>query len=431
MTWLERVRPAVTLTAPEGGDPFVGKWRGSPRSLEKKLGMFDYPGLVGTVVQDLGCRSWLWPMTIYFDGPDNDKEANRFSLALTQSGQWSVIHPIYGFRGLQLISATERNMPVEEGGYTAFELEWIEPIDPATLKTAAELSDQIGFQSDLVNGSAADDFLNNIRNASATDSWSIGAAVDKITGPIDQILGPIAAASDAVFEAQNQIQRGLQDVLNAAVLQPLALVGQIQQLVQNPLRAIQDIKTRLNAYGNLAAELFGMTPTGTSNFMRNQGAVQELTFTSIMVSNAKIANTRPSTVVVPNVGGLKSRKSVNETAAQVLDAHVALNDVLEETQSQFDGEPITNQWVTQRRTHYQTAQLAGLSAAYLLSSSFDLKAERRLVLDRPRVPVDLAMELYSGPGENDENINLFLDSNDLHGNDILWLPALREVVFYA
>lgn len=431
MTYIERLRPFITLTAPEGGDPFVAKWRGSPRSLEKKLGMFDYPGIVGTVVQDLGCRSWLWPMTIYFDGPDNDKEANRFGIALTQTGPWSVIHPIYGFRGLQLISATERDMPVDEGGYTAFQLEWIEPIDPATLKTAAELSDQIGFQADLVNGSAADQFLDNMRNASATDTWSIGAAVAKITGPIDQVLGPIAAASDAVFETQNQIQRGLQDVMNAAILQPLALVGQIQQLVQNPLRAMNDISARLNAYGNLAADLFGMTPTGTSNFMRNQGAVQELTFASIMVSNAKIANTRPSTTVVPNVGGLKSRKSVNATAEQVLDAHVALNDALEETQVAFEGEPITNQWVTQRQTHYQTAQIAGLAAAYLISSSFDLKAERRQVLGRPRVPVELAMDLYNGPGENDENIDLFIDSNDLHGNDILYLPAGREVVFYA
>lgn len=431
MTYEQRLRPAVTLTAPEGGDPFVAKWRGSPRSLEKKLGMFEYPGIVGTVVQDLGCRSWLWPMTIYFDGPDNDKEANRFGLALTQTGQWSVIHPVYGFRGLQLISATERNMPVDEGGYTAFQLEWIEPIDPATLKTAAELSDQIGFQADIVNGSAADQFLDNIRNASATDTWSIQAAVDKITGPIDQVLGPIAAASDAVFETQNQIQRGLQDVLNAAVLQPLSLVGQIQQLVQNPLRAMTDISARLNAYGNLAAELFGMTPTGTSNFMRNQGAVQELTFTSIMVSNAKIANTRPSTTAVPNVGGLRSRKAVNSTAEQVLDAHVALNDALEETQVQFEGEPITNQWVTQRKTHYQTARIAGLGAAYLISSAFDLNAERRQVLDRPRVPVELAMELYKGPGENDENIDLFIESNGLHGNDIIWLPAGREVVFYA
>jgi hypothetical protein len=431
MSYLTRLRPVITLTAPEGGEPFEAKWRGSPKTLEKKLGMFDYPGILGTVVQDLGVRSWLYPMTIFFDGADNDIEANRFQLALSQTGQWSVIHPVYGFRGLQLISATERDMPVDEGGYTAFQLEWIEPIDPATLQTAAELSDQIGFQSDLVNGSAADQFLENIRNLSATDAFSISAAVDKITGPIDSILGPIAAASDAVFETQNQIQQGLQAVLNAAVLQPLSLVGQIQQLVQNPLRAITDIKTRLNAYGNLAGELFGMTPGTTDNFNRNQGAVQELTFASIMVSNAKIANTPPSRTGVPNVGGLRSRAAVNDTANQIAQTHIELNDKLEETQTVFEDQPITNQWISQRDTHYQTAQLAGLSVAYLISSSFDLNVERRQVLNRPRATVALAMELYDGPGEDDQNIDLFIESNDLHGDDILRIPAGREVVFYA
>jgi hypothetical protein len=41
------------------------------------------------------------------------------------------------------------------------------------------------------------------------------------------------------------------------------------------------------------------------------------------------------------------------------------------------------------------------------------------------------MELYDGPGEDDQNIDLFIESNDLHGDDILRIPAGREVVFYA
>jgi hypothetical protein len=429
-TWLERIRPIIKLTSPNGSE-FEAKWRGNTRRRDNKMAMFDFPGIVGTVVQNLGFRSWLWPMTIFFDGVDNDKEAFRFATATGETGQWGVIHPIYGFKGLDMISVAERNLPIEEGGYTAFELEFIESIDPLTLKTAAEMSDQIGFQSDLVNVSAADQFLANIRNQSATDTWSIGAAVDKITGPINQILGPISEASDAVFETQNQIQRGLQDILNAAVLQPLSLAGQIQQLVQNPLRAITDIKTRLNAYGDLAGELFGLTPSETDNKSRNQAAVQELTMTSIVVSNAKIANTKPSRTGIPSVGGLNSRKVVNDTANQIGQSHVAINDNLEETQVVFEDVPIENQWVSQKETHYQTAQITGLAISYLISSSFDLRIERRFTLDRPRIPVMLAMELYNGPGEADENIDLFLESNDLHGLDILRLPAGREVIYYA
>jgi hypothetical protein len=429
-TYIERLRPVVKLTSPNG-TVFEGKWLGSPRSAEKRLGLFNYPGIIGTVVQDLGMTSWMWPMTVYFDGPDNDKVANKFGIAVLETGIWGVIHPVYGFRGLQLISVTERNMPVDEGGYTAFELDFIEPIDPLTLKTAAEMSDQIGFQSDLVSISAADQFLANARLASASDQFSLESAINAVTGPINSILGPIAEASDRVFETQNAIQRGIQEVLTAGILQPLSLAGQIQQLVQNPLRAITDIKARLSAYADLASSLFGMTPEQPDNKGRNFAAVQELTLTSVMTSNALIANTKPETVGVPSVGGLRSRKDVHETADDIANSHVVMTDEMEEVQAVFEDEPIENQYISQSLTHFDTAQLTGSALAYLFVSSFDLNVERRLVLDRPRHTVKLAIDLYNGPGEQDSNIDLFLESNDLHGDDIIRLPAGREVVFYA
>lgn len=429
-TYQDRLRPVITLTSPLGLE-FVGKWRGSNREGDKKLAMFDFPGIIGTVVQDLGMRSWLWPMTVYFDGPDNDKVAFRFATATLETGLWSVIHPVYGYKGLQIISVKEKNLPVDEGGYTAFDLEFIEPIDPITLKTAAQMSDEIGFQSDLVAVSSADQFLANIRAESPSDRFSLENAVNAITGPVDKILGPIAEVSDTVFETQNQIQRGIQDVLSATILQPLALAGQIQQLIQNPLRAITDIKTRLSAYGNMASELFGMTPDQPDNRGRNFGAVQELSMTSVMVANARIANTRPSTTGAPSVGGLLSRKQVMDTAVQIGDAHVEMNDQLELTQEVFQDQPIEGQYVVQSQSHYQTAQMAAQAISYLITSSYDLSLERRIILSKPWPTVNLAASLYKGHGEGDSNIDLFIESNDLHGFEVIRLPAGKEVVWYA
>ena len=105
-TWRERLRENMVMISPDG-NRFEAKWRQSPRSVDKKLGIFNYPLIKGSVVQDLDVASYRWPLTFYFDGPDHDLIADRFMKAVLQRGQWSITHPVYGFKGLQLMTITE------------------------------------------------------------------------------------------------------------------------------------------------------------------------------------------------------------------------------------------------------------------------------------------------------------------------------------
>jgi hypothetical protein len=59
-----------------------------------------------------------------------------------------------------------------------------------------------------------------------------------------------------------------------------------------------------------------------------------------------------------------------------------------------------------------------------------LAVEKRFTLDEEENPVMIAMREYDGPGENDENINLFYDSNELTGQECYLLPVGKEVVVY-
>ena len=130
MTWIDRLSPTIDLTSPDG-NIFDALWRNGPRSLTKKLGIFEFPGVKGAVVQDLDVGPTRWPLVIFFDGEDNDKEGTRFFKACKERGLWTIIHPVKGSLELQLISATELIDPVESGNITRFETEWIEPIPEA------------------------------------------------------------------------------------------------------------------------------------------------------------------------------------------------------------------------------------------------------------------------------------------------------------
>ena len=78
---------------------------------------------------------------------------------------------------------------------------------------------------------------------------------------------------------------------------------------------------------------------------------------------------------------------------------------------------------------YQQLQDAvALTLGFLVQISFDLKQERTIIIDRPRTIVDLCYELY---GSIDDQLDFFIMSNDLTGDEILELPQGREVRYYV
>lgn len=413
----------MVMVSPDG-NRFEAKWRQSPRSIDKKLGIFNYPLVKGTVVQDLDVTSYRWPLTFFFDGPDHDLVADRFMKSVLQRGTWSITHPVYGFRGLQLMNITEVLDPTGSGNISEFNSEWIEPIDPQTLKTAAEMSDAVGIRANLVAISAADQFVAGL---DISRPFSISNAINSVTNAVNQFLKPIAELNTNIYSEFLAVQRATQDLLAAAILNPLSIAGNLQALIELPLLAINDIRSRLSAYANLAGALFGIQPDeGEVNpDGKNKAQVQQIALTSVVTANAKIA------IVDPAESGLKSQAQAIQTAQDISTQYDAIVANLDESQALFEDEDIEDQHFSQEQSHNETMLVTSQAVEFLLMSSFNLKIERRFTLTRPRAPVEIAIIEYGGPGENDANIDLFINSNRLKGNDILLLPALREVVIYA
>ncbi len=430
MTWQQRLRPNIKLVSPEGNE-FEAFWQQSDHTIDKKLGIFDYPLVRGTVVQDLQASSDRYTIPFGFAGQDHDELAFRFILACRERGQWSVTHPTEGFLGLQLISITKLDRPVAEGNITRFTSEWIEPIDETTLQTTAELTGLVGNRYNDLNIGAADQFVKNIRSQTTSEIFAIQQAVKRVTNAVDTILGPIAAANDSIFSAQLSIQRGIQETFNAVIFEPLSLVGQVQNLIQNPARAIRDIKSRLSAYKDLAAELFGLTPSQTTIQAKNTTAVQELSLSAIIASNAEITVTGPQKPEVPATGAIQSRSQAVGFALELRDRFIEITDILDESQILFEDNDIDSQYFSQTETFNTAIQLTSTAQQYLLLAAYDLSVERRFKLEKPKTPLQIVGEEYGSFGDNDNLIDLFITTNELKGTEILFLPAGREVVVYA
>jgi hypothetical protein len=410
-----RVRESFVMTSP-ALDTFTPKWAGDDRSKEKMLGMFQYARIKGTVVQDLGEGSVSYPLTLYFDGPDHDLEAQRFWQACSQSGVWDIMHPTKGFVGLQLMRVSEQIQPVKASNQTTFTTEWIEPIDPVTLKTVAQMAAEAGMKLNEFNDVAASEFAGKISAGSLAERMKIAAVVGKVTGAMDKTLGPIAEAVVGINEAFDAVLRGVQDVLSATILDPLALASQIQMLAQLPMLATQDIRGRLSAYNDLCVEIFGIELDDI-----NGAAVRELSLNAITGGLSRIATTGTDD---PAAGG-----SALRSKAQVVNAIETIDAQYAAILTQLDTDAVQlPPFPSQVTTFTPGLLLIGLGIRYMLDAFYNLRIEKVFILDVPSTPIRLAVENY---GNAEAGLGLLIQSNALKGDRLIWLPAGTEVVIYA
>lgn len=420
MTWLDRLAPVIKFTSPEG-NVFDALWRGNARSMEKKLGIFEFPKVKGLKIQDLDVGGVSYPLTFYFEGPDNDQEENRFFNSCKERGLWVVIHPVLGLLSLQLVRVSSAIQPVTSGNVTEIQTEWLEPKESAVGASLPALAEVINEQAKNTNISSFSQFVNNITQDAENFAKELKTETNKLTAVITSGLKSLTDPVASLNASIASIQRSIQDVITQSTIDTTALGGQIQQLVQLPLLATTDIQQRLTAYSGMIANVFDLLPSGNSEENKNTVSLQEIALTSSLVALSQIGAS----------GTLSTRSQVVETIDTISELFNNITNNLDNVQELFQTQTINKQYFSQTESFANSAFIISSVFQYLQLSSFDLAVERKFILEGPRNPAEIAITEYGGLGENDSNIDLFISSNKLQGNDILILPAGREVVIYG
>lgn len=421
MSWQERVRGDIQLTSP-GGNVFNAKWIGNDRSMEKKLGIFEYPGYDGTIIQDLGVNGIRYPLTIQFDGLDHDLNAERFFESCRDRGPWDIIHPVKGNLSLQLVSVSEQIQPVTSGNITVLETQWIEPADETVPTSTAQLGAEVNQQATQTNATSAGQYAENLNTDTAGATIANAQAVDNvITTQNKGLLNDIAQLNSEIANAVAASQRGIQDTLQQTVLEPLTLAGQIQQSLLLPLLAVNDINGRVEGYKQQIETTFEFLPDGNNDEANNQALAYELSLSACIVGTCQ-------SIVS---GELTTQSEATEYADTIADLFSQVVDALDAIQENFVDNPIDAQYFSNTSAYSDLANIVGRTIAYLLRSTLDLRTEKRIILTRTRCPIEIVVTEYGSLGEDDSNLDFFISTNQLIGNDVRILNAGREVVVYV
>jgi len=431
--WKERIGDAtITLTSPETSTEFSARWIDSTKGTDKKVGLFDYPNIQGTVAQDLKSSSNRFSITFRFiDYENNDLFARDFyAIAARETGQWAVIHPIYGYLGLQLISIRESSLSAE-GGYTEVSTEWIESIDEDKLLTSREMAGLVDGQCSLVQLNSIEQFVAACDQTSRALRSVIENTVDGIGNVVDFILSPVFAVENLVSSAITSVKLGIQGSIDAVLLPLSELAGQLQNLINLPLLASRDTKKRITKYAELRSSLISLLPGentpsqgivggsitktwSTDKEKKNNIATAELVSISSIVAFSQILLT---------ANDITSRSQALDLSQQLINAFSEMTVAYDTQQENQETALIENQYFSNSAVYTDIVTLVALTLKYMQSLVGDLKIEKTITLTQPRVTAEFCISEYSTLDKYDELIGL----NQLKSSEIIWLPAGKEI----
>ncbi len=422
MNWLNELKEEVKLNSPNG-QYFYALWMKDERSFEKKLGIFSPPKFNGEIVQDLGVKADIYPLTIYFDGPFHNQDAKDFFKACKEPGQWEVVHPVHGPLILQLVSCKELDDPVGAGNYTAFNLQWMVPanlerrISPAEFVMAI-ISKAINAvdEAQIILAQLKSDIYSAVQTSLNT--------FNKISGGMDKFIKTAVSYEELANDAYLMAHASLNSFLSTYEIgntDTIDIGEAIANMAIAGVNSSTDFGSRYNNFVDLIDEIFTDIPatTTTDDYNKITGiefgvsialmAIAQITATSVFASRTDVISAMENIIAI-----------FNSVVAK-----------LEESQEAFSGKDIDFQYFSQTATYTGLVDLYATAMQYLIEQFYNLKIERRFRIKTPRSPLEITVTEYGSLGENDSNYDLFIKSNHLSGNDILLLPAGREVVIYG
>lgn len=424
-TYQDRLGEVITLSSPISGQIFTAKWSGDPVRYTNKVSVHQFPNVNGSKVQAQGVEADKYFLSINFDGPDNDIDATEFAKILKEEStfKWQIDHPVKGPLFLTWIEAEEIVDPTGSGNVTDINISWIEGLPDSAEESAAQAQAQAEFQAAQANIAAAEQFEATAGQTTVDENQSI---LDTASAAITEINTVVARFENFnILPPQLQaIADALENTLDADGPVDLSLLaGQAQTYVQGFGLFIDKATDATTFFSELATGLVSSLPGLPSAAGKSGASTTELFASAAIVGAGQGAL----------IGGLASRSEAISAAKKVNDTLEAVTTALDTIQTLFADNPIDVLYWSLSSAYADMLKMTADATKFLELALFALPAERRIILRENKATPQIVKDEYGTVStESDQlgNLDFFISSNMLTGDDIYWLPAGRQVVIY-
>jgi prophage DNA circulation protein len=418
MSWQDRIKQAA-YNSPSGDERIVFDYEDITKSVGKKTNAFEFPDVNGTYIQDLGNTGRRYPFRIIFWGDDHDLLSNQLENMLLENGIGILEHPVYGsidvipFGDINFKNdlKTETNQTVVE--VTFWEtIKLVYPIDQKNL--TSEILDSVSKH----NNDSAELFEDVLNLDSVIEKSVFKNEYTSLLDNVSLVMESVVSEQASIQKQFNVVNDSINNSIDILVSDPLTLAFQTNILIQLPARSSSAIADRLNAYNNLFQSVItgANSISASSSDSRNKNTFYTKDLYASTYITGSVISTIDTQFITKIDALLTAEKIINQ-----MDDFIAWRDTNFASLSIVDtGE-----------SYQQLQNAVSLTVGFLIDLSFSLKQERRVILESPRTMVELIAELYPFETVIDDELDFFIQSNNLTGSEILELPRGRELVYYV
>ncbi len=428
-TWRDRVKKGY-YTEPSGTRHQFDVERVSSET-ELANTPFTFPGVDGAYVQQNEPGGRMLPILAFFSGPQHDLQAKIFEEACCKKGIGRLEHPFYGtFDVVPVGRVARRDNLAQEANQSVVEVVFWKTLRAAYPSQETDPAGALDAAITAYKAACATQFADATDLTTLTDAALMRSPVTSMCAACNDAMGATTRLDLEVSQDFQDSLSAIVDSIDTALTDPESLAMDLADLVLLPAQAVEtEINEALAAWVDLANAIMG-SEEGTPSLGLSPSVLLDdrarAVVNAFYGADAMALNCVAGAVAGCLNATFSSRPQAIEAAETVLDL---FDTVVAWRDAAYDNVSAVGAQHVDTGAAYQALHNAvSLMAGYLVEVSFTLVPERSLVLGRARTFIDLSKELYGSV--EDKYLNAIINNNALTGDEILEIPAGREIKYY-
>ncbi len=406
MSWLDNLNNEFVITT---GDKleYRPKWINATKTQDYNLTIFEFINVEGSLVRRQKAKGRRFPLEFYFDGEDHLDIGNNFEISARNKNAWKLTHPYYGNITCQPLGLIQDNSVYN---VTKFTCTVIETLGEGYPKPEAVAIDNINTSLETLNTNQAIDF-DNVNEFNRSD-------LKIITEELDQTYSAIIDDENELNEFKALVDIAL-TVIDDFTETGLNLIRAMQNVINYPIKVTQTVQARYNVLQEsldyLNTNIEGITSQARTIADKMQ---YQVIAGCVLGAQQVVSVTEPDYEVRTKVIGQQQK---------LLDEYNNYIQILDENQT--DRADDIDSYHPDFVSLNSASELINLTIANLFEIAFNSKQERTYTLTKDSNIILLTHKFYE-LDENDENLEKFIETNNIGLNEFLNIEKDRQVIYY-
>lgn len=408
MSWITRITQQMIIRTGDGVE-YQPQWMNASYDQRYNFNIFNYIDVPGSQINQEEPQSRRFNLEIHFIGENHIDIGEQFRISAGDRRPWTIIHPFY-----DEITVHPVRLRFDHRRYnvTTITGQVVETIPDRFPRETADRELVLQLQKDEVDELAALTFQDQTDTITASEVNDISASIEQIESNSNTILDE---ANQVEF--RNRVLNAQRDLTNITT-QPLQFLRTLQSTINFPSTVAAAVRARVEnlveTFERVVESLANIT--GLSRNSKVYGESSGATIISALIT----ASTTNRTI--------QTRGEIEDIIDIILNTYDRYLTVLDgfetTTQTQLDS------YAPDPNTQSQLSLFIYFSLSALIDISLDSQQEISVVNEADSNVIILTHRFY-GLDENDENLDRFIETNNISLDELLLVPKDREVVYYV